>query len=238
MRYSSIAIIPARGGSKAIPRKNIKPFLGLPLIQWTIDVARASNLFSRVIVTTDDRDIYELSKKLGAEVPFLRPPSLAQDDTPTAKVIRHAVDWLREVEQFIPDGVVILEPTSPGRQSEHIQSAINLLFTDDTDSLASVGQLPQNHAPQKQLNFVGQGYIMGLDGTHPKDIIMRRQEMQETYVFDGNIFACRTNVIVRDPINFWGERVKGLAVDSRYSVDLNNLEEWSPAEDKLRFLLD
>ena len=156
----------------------------------------------------------------------------------TAEVIRHAVDWLREVEQFIPDGVVILEPTSPGRQSEHIQRAINLLFTDDTDSLASVGLLPQNHTPQKQLNFVGHEYIMGIDGTHPKDMIMRRQEMPKTYVFDGNIFACRTNIIVRDPLNFWGERVKGLVVDSRYSVDLNNPEEWLPAENKLRFLLD
>ena len=238
MSYSSIAIIPARGGSKAIPRKNIKPFLGLPLIQWTIDVARAANVFSRVIVTTDDREIYELSQELGAEVPFLRPPSLAREDTPTAEVIRHAVDWLREFEQFIPDGIVVLEPTSPGRQSEHIHRAINLLFTDDTDSLASVGLLPQNHAPQKQLNFIGQEYIMSIDGTHPKDMIMRRQQIPNTYVFDGNIFACRTNVIVRDPLNFWGERVKGIVTDSRYSVDLNNPEEWLPAEDKLRFLLD
>ena len=113
-----------------------------------------------------------------------------------------------------------------------------MLFTADTDSVASIGVLPHNHASEKQLVLSSNECLVGISGTHPKNMIHRRQEAKETYVFDGNIFACRTEVVDQGTPCIWGDNVRGLVVDSRYSVDLNYVSDWRPAEEKLRFLLD
>ena len=110
-----LGVIPARGGSKSIPGKNIAPLLGRPLIAYTCEAAIGSKLMSRVIVSTNDRDIAEAAEKCGVEALFLRPEALSQDETPSLPVVQHAVEWLAENEEYRADAVMILQPTSPLR---------------------------------------------------------------------------------------------------------------------------
>lgn len=137
-----LGLIPARGGSKRLPRKNIEPFLGRPLVAWTIEQAKKSKLLDRVVVTTEDEKIAAISRKEGAEVPFLRPKELARDESPTIDAVLHALDWFEERgENF--DIVALLEPTSPLRKDDDIDRAIRL-FLDSlqwADSLVSIGDV-------------------------------------------------------------------------------------------------
>ncbi|MFN4955881.1 MAG: cytidylyltransferase domain-containing protein, partial [Aphanizomenon sp.] len=122
-----IAIIPARGGSKGVPRKNIRLLGDKPLIAWTIETSLRSKILDRVIVSTDDHDIAELSVKVGAEIPFLRPSELAKDDTPDLPVYLHILDYLAKQENYHPDVVVWLRPTSPLRLAEDVENTVNIL---------------------------------------------------------------------------------------------------------------
>jgi N-acylneuraminate cytidylyltransferase len=132
-----LAIIPARGGSKGVPRKNLRLLLGKPLIVWTIESARESRRLGRVIVSTEDGEIAEIAKRAGAEVPFRRPHDLAQDATTTEAVLFHALDAI-EPEGYRPDAVVLLQPTSPARRAGTIDRAIEQFESQKADSLVSV----------------------------------------------------------------------------------------------------
>jgi CMP-N-acetylneuraminic acid synthetase len=135
-----LALIPARGGSKGIPRKNIYKMVGKPLVAWTIESARNAKLIDRVIVSTDDEEIAEVARKFGAETPFMRPKELAEDDTPDLPVFQHALKWLKENEGYEPDVVVQLWATSPYREAKHIDEAVELLLKSgkSADSVRSV----------------------------------------------------------------------------------------------------
>ncbi len=135
-----LALIPARGGSKGIPRKNIYRIAGKPLIAWTIETARASKLIDRVIVSTDDAEIAKIARQYGAETPFMRPKKFAQDDTPDLPVFQHALLWLKKHEKYTPDLVVQLWATSPYRKAKHVDEAIRLRLRAGkrTDSVRSV----------------------------------------------------------------------------------------------------
>ena len=132
-----VAIIPARGGSKGVPRKNIKNLCGKPLIQYTIDEAKRSNKISRVIVSTEDEEIAEISRNLGAEV-IMRPDELATDKAPTLPVIQHVIETLEKNQDFKVDAIMLLQPTTPFRKQEHIDQAIGLFLEKNPDSVVSV----------------------------------------------------------------------------------------------------
>lgn len=134
----TIAVIPARGGSKGIPNKNIKIIAGKPLIGWTIEHALNSKNVDKVYVSTDSDEIARIATKFGAKVPFLRPSHLAEDTTATEPVILHLLDWLKDNESFIPDNIVLLQCTSPIRASDAIDNAIDLFNANSCDSLLSV----------------------------------------------------------------------------------------------------
>src|SRR3989344_2196891 len=129
-----LGIIPARGGSKVIPRKNIKPFLGKPLIVWAIAALKESGVVSRIIVSTDDDEIASVARAYGAEVPFMRPAELAEDSTPTLPVLVHALSWLKENEGYTPEYVVLFEPTSAGKRPFHIREVVETLLQTGADS--------------------------------------------------------------------------------------------------------
>ncbi len=137
--YKVLSIIPARGGSKGIPGKNIKVLNGKPLIVWSIDVSKASKYIDRTILSTDGEDIAKVGREWGAEVPFMRPREFAQDLTPDPPVFTHALSWLLQNENYTPDIVVHLRPTGPLRTSEEIDEAIELLGNDpEADSVRSL----------------------------------------------------------------------------------------------------
>ena len=133
-----IAVIPARGGSKSIPRKNVLDFKGKPLIAWPIGLAKSVSRIDRIIVSTDDDEITEVAKKYGAEVPFRRPAKLAEDVTPTLPVLRHAVEWLEKNENYKADIILLLYPTSPLLKKERIEEALDLFEKTGCNSVISV----------------------------------------------------------------------------------------------------
>lgn len=237
-KHSFLAVIPARGGSKSIPRKNIKEFLGKPLIAWTVEVARESGIFERVILSTEDEEIAQIGRACGAEVPFFRPQELAEDTTLMARVIRHAIEWLRHDEEWIPDFVIVLQPTSPVRRAFHIREAADLLVKSDADSLGSVSEVPHHYNPLKVLKRNTDGTIAGMQGTHIRNMIHQRQEVPTFYAFNGLLFSCKTEVLALDPPTLWGDKVVGHVVDQKYNLDIDTPEDWVVAEGRMRKILD
>ncbi|MDP3793464.1 MAG: acylneuraminate cytidylyltransferase family protein, partial [Candidatus Uhrbacteria bacterium] len=150
-----MAIIQARGGSKSVPRKNIKPLAGKPLIAWTIEAAKQAKTVTRVIVSTDDQEIAEVAKEWGAEVPFLRPAEFATDQAKSIGLLEHALNWLMEHENYHPDIVVQLKPTNPLRRAEHIDDCVRrFLSAPGHDALITVTLSPAH--PLKTWKFEGE----------------------------------------------------------------------------------
>ncbi len=233
-----LAVIPARGGSKGIPRKNVRAFLGKPLLAWTVLAAQKSQVADRIVVSTDDEEIAAICRSLDVEIPFLRPHELAGDEVPTGPVIRHALDWMHGNDGWVPGHVLVLEPTSPGRRTQHIREAAALLINSGADTVASVSEIPHHYVPPKALQLQRDGVVVGADGTHPREMIHRRQELPRYYAFNGLIFACKVELLLQDSPTLWGERVLGYVVDAEYSVDLDRHGDWVPAEAQLRLILE
>lgn len=233
-RPSFLAVIPARGGSKSVPRKNTKEFLGKPLLAWTVEVARESGLFDRVILSTEDKKIAETGQAYGAEVPFLRPMELAEDTTLTGPVIRHAVEWLKCHEAWVPDYVMVLEPTSPARKAFHLLESANLIVESGAESVVSISELPHHYNPTKILTLHNDRTISGFDGTHIKDMVHRRQDLPTYYAFCGIVFGCKTSVLLPEPFTLWGRHIVGYVVDKRYALDIDSPEDWVIAETRMR----
>jgi len=183
-----LAIIPARGGSKGLPRKNIKNLAGKPLIAWTIELALKSRYLDRVVVSTEDKEIAKIARRYGAEVPFLRPKKYARDDSPTSEVINHAINWFKKRgENF--DIVICLEPTSPLRREEDIDNAIEFFIKNinKADSLVSVGEIHlENPYIAKKIE---KGYVKPLIKTHKN--IYQRQQLLKTYFPYGVIYLSK-----------------------------------------------
>ena len=191
-----LAIIPARGGSKGIPRKNIMQICGRPLIAFSIDHALESRLISRVIVSTDDPEIAKVAKDYGAEVPFMRPAELAQDLSPDLDVFRHAVVWLQEHEHYKPDLVVHLRPTGPVRRVEIIDKAITLMLQqNDADSLRSVCWPVQT--PYKMWK-IKNGFLEPLVTVEgiPEAYSMPRQVLPEVFWQNGYVDVIRPRTLL------------------------------------------
>ena len=233
-----LAVIPARGGSKGIARKNIREFLGKPLLGWTAEAATKSGIFERIVLSTEDEEIAEVGRQFQLEVPFMRPDELARDDTSTVSVISHAVLWMREAEDWRPDYVMILEPTSPGRRIFHIREAAEKLANGDVDSLASISEIPHHYNPDKILKINPDDSVEGIYGTQIKNMIHRRQDLKTFYAFNGLVFSCRADLLLEGSPSIWGDKVLSYIVDEKYDMNIDTLEEWSVAERRFRSILE
>ena len=212
----TIGIIPARGGSKGIPKKNIKLLNGKPLIAYTIDAALKSCI-ERVIVSTDCHEIREISLKFGAEV-IQRPMTLAEDDTPTLPVLQHVMKSVKENYEAI----VTLQPTSPMRTNTHINEAI-LLFENniEADCLVSVCEVPHNFMPEKLMELAGKYLIGNLE-------VKQRQQVKTKMARNGAaIYITRTNKIHEYIL---GGKILPFKMDMISSVDIDNMQDWQLAE--------
>jgi CMP-N-acetylneuraminic acid synthetase len=234
---SCLAVIPARGGSKSIPRKNILPFAGKPLLCWTLDVARDSGCFDGILLSTDDPEIADVARRHGLPVPWLRPADLARDNSPTAPAIRHALDRYREDSGRNPDFVFVLEPTAPARHVRHLREAVELLATGAFESLSGISEVPHHYVPEKQLRRLPDGRIEGLQGTPLPKMIHRRQDLPTTYAFNGLVWACASALLDQDPPRLWGERNGSLLIDARHAIDLDTPEDWDIGERRMQHLL-
>lgn len=217
-----VSIIPARGGSKGIPRKNIIEVGGKPLIAYSIEAAKNSALIDRVIVTTDDKEIAEIAEKYGAEVPFIRPYELAQDNTPTYPVIKHTVEWLQEKENYKPELIVILEPTFPLRTSEEIDSAIKLILSDEeADSLRGVIEPFQN--PYKMWTLKDK-YLTSLIKEGESAYEKPRQMLNKVYWQNGHIYISKYKTLMEKG-NIHGDKILPFILDSDKFIDVDTEED-------------
>lgn len=234
-----LGIVTARGGSKSIPRKNIKELAGKPLIAYTIEAAKAAGVFDRLIISTDNEEIASVARAYGCEVPFMRPKELAEDNTQHLPVIQHAVSWLKENETYYPDYLMILQPTSPLRQPFHIKEAVDLILRNpDADSILSVSEIPENFSPYKAMVLDETGALKLFNGDVVKNRTARRQDLSKTYWSTGSIYLFKTELLFETEPNFYGRKVLPYVVDKKYAVDINEPEDWEYAERAVRLLLN
>ena len=227
-----LAIIPARGGSKGLPRKNIKSLGGYPLIGFSIAAAHNAELVNRTVVTTDDPEIGDLAKELGAEVPFLRPAEFAQDDTRDLPVFQHALKWFSEQEDYYPDIVVQLRPTSPFRPPGLIDGAIQILL-NNTGATSVRGVVPSKQNPFKMWTIEPDGNLVPLLETEFEEPFnMPRQELPPTFWQTGHVDVIKTETIINGSMS--GLEVYAYQIDPHFSVDLDNMLDWQRAEMRLK----
>ena len=184
-----LAIIPARGGSKGVPRKNIKVLGNQPLIAYTIERAVQSKLLTEFVVSTEDAEIAEITKLCGAKVPFMRPLELAQDATPTIDVVKHVISEYEKKNIFF-DAVLILQATCPFRTENEIDECIEIFMKQNTDSFISVKEVPDHFNPHWVFETNEKGTLKIATGE--EKIIPRRQELPKGYLRDGSIYITKT----------------------------------------------
>ena len=225
-----LAIIPARGGSKGIPRKNIKLLAGKPLIFWSIDAVLKAKGINRILVSTDDEEIAAEAIRYGVQVPFLRPKEFARDESPQYETVLHALDWLEQNEKYVPDYTLLLQPTSPLRSSEDIGNAISIV--NDLKPNAVVGVTEAKNHPYfiKRINEKGilESYSNNI---FPK--YFRRQDMPTAYVINGAIYINEINHFKKTK-EFIPEGTIPLIMSPKCSVDIDSEFDFRIAESMLQ----
>ena len=213
MNNQILALIPARGGSKGIPRKNVMLIAGKPLIAYSILQGQASKLINRVIVSTEDEEIAEVAQQWGAEVPFMRPSEYAQDLSPDIDLFRHALTWLQQHEDYVPDLVVHLRPTCPVRRVELIDKAINTLAArPEASALRSVTLAMQT--PYKMWHITSDNYlepVVRIKGI-PDSQSLPRQQLPPVYWQNGYVDVMRPRAVLENR-SMWGDCAIPFIVD-------------------------
>ena len=212
----ALGVVPARGGSKGIPHKNLALLAGRPLLAYTADAARASRRLARVVLSTDSSEIAAAGAALGLDVPFMRPAVLSTDDTPMLPVLQHALETLATAG-FAADVVVLLQPTSPLRRAEHIDAAIDLLESSGADSVVSVVEVPHQYHPWS---------VMTIDNDRLRPIAdrptaTRRQDKPPVYARNGPaVLAVRATVLRAGSL--YGDASCPVVMSPRESLDIDD----------------
>ena len=228
-----LAIIPARGGSKGLPRKNILPLLGKPLIGWTIEQANKSKYLDRIIVSTEDEEIMEISKSFGAEV-LQRPKDLAQDNTPTSDVIIHVIETL-DKEGYKYDFIVLLEPTSPLREDDDIDNAIEIISNNSyAYSLVSLGEIHLEH-PEYVKIIDDDGFVFPYSQTNKK--YYRRQDLPKAYFPYGVVYICKTDVF-KERLTFYTDKTVPYIIDRWQNYEIDDLYDFLCIESILKYKME
>jgi CMP-N-acetylneuraminic acid synthetase len=211
---NTLGVVPARGGSKGIPHKNLRIVAGRPLLAYTADAARASRI-SRTIVSTDDPAIADVARGVGLEVPFMRPRELAVDTAPMAPVLQHAVREMA-LRGFDADAVVLLQPTSPLRRGEHIDRALDLLEASGADSVVTVVEVPHQFNPVSIMRLEGDRLVRFMEGPP----ILRRQDKPRVFARNGPaVLAVRASVLERGSL--YGDDCRAVIMAPEESIDLD-----------------
>lgn len=221
-----LGLIPARGGSKGIPHKNIRHLHGKPLIAYTAEAAFQARRLSRLILSTDDEQIAEVGRHCGLDAPFIRPAELAEDDTPMLSVVQHAVRWMENRNEHF-DAVCLLQPTNPLRRPEDIDACIELLEASDAQSVVTILPVPSEYNP----HWV---YFQQKDGslrlsTGEMNPISRRQALPHAFHREGSVYVTRRETVIEQN-SLYGERVIGYLLEPERTVNIDNPEDWQRAE--------
>jgi CMP-N,N'-diacetyllegionaminic acid synthase len=223
-----LALVPARGGSKGIPDKNVRALAGRTLLDYVAKAAATSGVVDRIVLTTDSERIAEEGRRVGMEVPFLRPRALAADDTPMLPVVEHAVERL-EQDGWMPDIVVLLQPTSPLRRPDHIRDAIEQLRLSGADSVVTVIELPLHLSPDYVMRIEGDRLVPFLaEGAR----VTRRQDARRAFVRDGTVYVFWRRTL-RETQSIYGDNCRPLVIPSCESMTIDTPDDWDEAERRL-----
>ena len=224
-----VGLVPARGGSKQIPRKNARLLGGRPLLSYTADAALRARRLERVILSTEDDEIADIGRRCGLDVPFRRPPELALDETPMLAVVQHALAWLEEKGDVF-DAVCLLQPTSPLRSSADIDACVALCEQSGADAVVTVLSVPPQYNPH-WVYFRSASGTLGL-ATGEDTPISRRQDLPPAFHREGSVYVTRWGVI-RDQRSLYGRHLVGYPIEDTRSINLDTPEDWSRAESRL-----
>ena len=225
-----LGIIPARSGSKGIPRKNIKLLGGKPLIQYTIESAQNAQNITDLVVSTDDIEIADVSKTLNAIVPGLRPAKLATDKSPSIDTVLYTLKLMMQ-RGYSYDAVCLLQPTTPFRSKRIIDYAIEKFIRKGADSLVSVLPVPHEYNPHWVFEASNEDLLS--ISTGDKELIPRRQELPQTFFRDGSIYLTDTNVLLQQK-SLYGNRLAYIQSDNNNYVNLDTMKDWEKAVEIVR----
>ena len=222
-----LAIIPARGGSKGVPNKNIKSLGGKPLLWYTFESARISGLFNEIVLSTDSEEIAEIGKSIGLHVPFPRPAEFSSDQSKSIDVVNHCLEEL-EKRELNYDAVFLLQPTSPFREPNSLLKALNILETKNADSLVSVRRVPHHFNPH-WLFEADENNLLKI-ATGETELISRRQDLPDAFYRDGQIYLTKVDVL-RKQKSFTGKRLSYILNESvGSSINIDTMDDWYEAE--------
>lgn len=224
-----LGLITARGGSKGIPGKNIALVAGKPLLAYTCDAALGSHSLSRVVLSTDDEGIARVGRDCGIEVPFMRPEELSRDDTPSLPVALHAVEYLAEREGWQADVLVLLQPTSPLRQSLHIDEAVDVLNATGADTVVSVVEVPHRCHPYSVMRE-DDGRLTNFWTEELGFNRLRRQNLPPLWARNGPSVLCSRVSVLREKNSFYGDFVAPYKMSSLLSLDIDEPQDLQLAE--------
>jgi N-acylneuraminate cytidylyltransferase len=228
-----LAIVQARGGSKGLPRKNLRLLAGHPLVAYSVASARAAKGVTRIIISTDDVEIAEVAQAYGAEAPFMRPAELAADDTPDFPLFEHALHWLAEHEGYRPNMVVQLRPTTPLRPRGMVDQAIDILTADPAADCVRGVTVPKQ-TPYKMWRDGANGTLLPLmDTEFAEPYNMPRQHLPATYWQTGHVDVIRSETILQKH-SLTGSRVRPIMIDVNFCVDIDTLVDFDLAEEAIR----
>ncbi len=224
-----LAIIPARGGSKGIPGKNIKPLCGKPLIAYTIEAAQAAHSIDRLILSTDDEEIAAVAQRYGVEIPFMRPNNLAKDNSLAIDNYIYTISRLNDENSKQYDEFMVLQPTSPFRTAIDINNAIKLFYEKDADSLISVCETPHSPLWSKKIDQIGrlsEYFDLNIRNNN-------RQDLEKAYIPNGAIFIFKLSVL-KKIYSYYSDNTFAYAMPPERSVDIDNHLDWRFAEFLMR----
>jgi len=212
-----MALIPARSGSKGVPNKNIRPLSGYPLIAYSIEVAKKSNLIDRVIVSTDSEDYASIAKEYGAEVPYLRPAEIAGDTATDIEFVAHLINWLKENEKYVPKYFAHLRPTTPIRDSRVVDEALDSIVDTDYTALRSCHVMSESS--YKTFEIEDNKLKKLCDGNfNIESTNMNRQSYPVTYNANGYIDVIRSDLIIKNGL-IHGNKVRAFITNTAYEID-------------------
>ena len=215
-----MGIVPARGGSKGIRGKNLVPLLGKPLVVWTIEEAARSGI-NRLVLSSEDDSVIRIAKRTGQiEIPFVRPKELATDLTPAIDVVIHALRFLLDHEDYKPDAVMLLQPTSPLRTANHIDEAISLFEERNTDSLVSVVRVPHNMTRESQMQLDEDGWLVSEQPIDDRSNL--RQLKQTRFARNGAAIYLARASLVLDRETMYGDKLVGYEMRREESIDIDD----------------
>jgi len=225
-KINVVAIITARGGSKRVLHKNIRKLAGKPLIAYTIEEAKKSKTLDRVIVSTDDKKIAKISRACGAEVPFRRPSRLARDTSHSPAIIKHAVRYLESKENYRPDIIVVLQPTSPFRRAQHIDEAVRKMIETGADSVVSVCEVAE---PPYWMKRLVKDKVIPFVKSKIDYHILERQQLPKVYRLNGAVYVVRRDFLMKENKIIGGD-IRAIIMNQMHSLDMDTLLDFFLAE--------